>query len=78
MSEIIPGKNLKSPVCTLSVGEAPLQAMDVEEVKSESTTLDIGETFYGDENFDLEELDSEGFEGLDDVAPPDLDEGDLY
>lgn len=78
LSEIIPGKNLKSPVCTLSVGEAPLQTMDVEEVKSESTTLDVGETFFGDENFDLDELDSEGFEGLEDVAPPDLDEGDLF
>jgi hypothetical protein len=27
----------------------------------------LGESFYGDERFDLEELDIEGFEGLDNV-----------
>ena len=78
LSEIIPGKNLKSAVCTLSVGDAPVQVMNIEETKSENVTLDTGETFYGDENFDPDELDAEGFDGLDDVPPVDLDEGDLY
>ena len=78
LSEIIPGKNLKAAVCTLSVGEPPVQTMKVEEVKSESIVLDTGETFFGDENFDLDELDVDGFDGLDDVNIGDIGEGDLY
>ena len=78
LSEMIPGKNLKAAVCTLSVGEAPPQAMDIEEIRTESVSLDMGETFYGDENFDLEELDVEGFDGLDDASPVEFDESDLF
>lgn len=78
LSEMITGKNLKSPVCSLSVGKAPVQTMDIEEPKAESTSLDVGESFYGDENFDPDELDDEGFDGLDSAPPSDLDEGDLY
>lgn len=78
LSEIITGKSLKSAVCTLSVGEAPVQTVDVEETKTVISTIDTGETFYGDENFDPDELDAEGFEGLEDAPPVDLDEGDLY
>ena len=78
LSEIIPGKNLKSAVCALSQGEPPAQTIDVPEMKTESTTLDTGESFYGDENFDLDELDSGGFDGLDNDPPADLDESDLF
>jgi len=77
LSELIPGKNLKSPVCTLSLGEAPKQIADIEVMKADSVSLDIGETFYGDESFELDELDREGFEGLDD-APAEPDTNDLY
>ena len=65
-------------MCSLSVGKAPVQTMDIEEPKAESTSLDVGESFYGDENFDPDELDAEGFDGLDSAPPSDLDEGDLY
>ena len=34
--------------------------------------------FYGDENYDLDELDSEGFDGLDVEPPADLDQSDLF
>ena len=46
-------------------------------MKADSVSLDIGETFYGDESFELDELDREGFEGLDD-APAEPDTNDLY
>lgn len=78
LSEIIPGMNLKSAVCTQSVGAAPAQTMDVEETRIESVSLDTGETFYGDESFDPDELDAEGFDGLDNEPPTVLEEGDLY
>lgn len=77
LSELILGKSLKTAVCTLSVGEAPKQIVDIEDVKAETVSLDMGETFYGDESFELEELDREGFDGLDDT-PAEPDTSDLY
>jgi hypothetical protein len=67
LSEIIPGKYLKKPFCSISYGEAPAQIITQDEVKPDVVTIDLGESFYGDERFDLEELDIEGFEGLDNV-----------
>lgn len=65
LGEIIPGKDLEKPECTRSQGEAPVQilSMDDVDVKSISAT-DIGEDFYGDSEYDMDELDSQGFEGL--------------
>lgn len=77
LSELIPGKNLKNPVCTLSMGEAPEQIVNIEDLKTDTVSLDTGETFYGDESFELDELDREGFEGLDDTLP-EPDTNDLY
>lgn len=77
LSELIPGKNLKTPVCTLSVGEAPDQIADIEDIKSDTLSLDMGESFYGDEKFEMEELDREGFDGLDDT-PAEPDTNDFY
>lgn len=77
LSEIIPGKNLKKPVITISEGEAPNQAISIDEVKPVSTTIDVGESFYGDESFDIEELDSSGYEGLDGDST-DVDTSDFY
>ena len=77
LSELIPGKNLKSAICSLSTGKAPEQITDIEEVKTDTSSLDMGETFYGDESFELDELDKEGFEGLDDT-PADPDTNDLF
>jgi len=77
LSEIIPGKNLKHPLCTLSIGEAPPQTKSLEEITSEGISLDIDESFYGDESFDIDELDHEGFEGLDDFLT-ETGEDDLY
>lgn len=81
LSEIIPGKSLKKPSCTLSAGETPRQIIQIEEIKTESASIDMGETFYGDESFEPDELDREGFEGLDDVAddvPAEPDNNDLF
>lgn len=77
LSELIPGKHLKTAACTLSMGEAPKQIADMEQAMPETTSIDTGESFYGDEGFELDELDREGFEGLDD-APAEPDGGDLY
>ena len=52
MKEMIPGKNLKDPVCTLSLGHAPAQIVDLDA------------DFYGESDFNPDEFDEEGFDEL--------------
>ena len=60
MTDIIPRKSLDKAVCETSEGEAPMQIMaDEGLVVAPKTTLD--ENFYGDEEYELDELDEEGF-----------------
>lgn len=60
LTEIIPLKNQKKPVCITSKGDAPVQIL-VDEGISIAPKVTVDENFYGDEEFDLEELDEEGF-----------------
>lgn len=60
LTEIVPGIRMSKAECISSKGEAPQQSMDEEEFVSASK-LTIDENFYGDEDFDLDELDEEGF-----------------
>jgi len=60
--EIIPGESLDAPVVTQSIGEAPKQNVEMNFFEKEATRIDTGETFYGDEEFGLDELDEEGFD----------------
>ena len=69
LREIITGKSLSKAVCTKSVGEAPEQFVEFDTVVAASTTSDLGENFYGDEGYDLDELDAEGFDGLEGPPP---------
>jgi hypothetical protein len=70
LREIITGKDIEKATCTKSIGNPPAQTMDFDTVAASSATLDTGENFYGDEGYDLDELDAEGFDGLDDVQLP--------
>lgn len=70
LREIITGKDLDKAICTKSAGDPPAQFVDFDTVTATSTTLDTGENFYGDEGYDMDELDAEGFEGLDDAQLP--------
>ena len=63
LSEIITGKSLDEAVCTKSVGDAPQHVLDFDQLMATqvaATTLD--DTFGDDEDFDLDELDPDGFE----------------
>ena len=60
LSEIILGKSLSQAVCTSSKGKAPEQTVS-EETLIGSQKINLDENFYGDEEFDLDELDEEGF-----------------
>lgn len=72
LREIITGKDIDEAVCTKSIGNPPIQTVDFDTVAVSSTALDTdtGESFYGDEGYDPDELDAEGFDGLDDVQLP--------
>jgi hypothetical protein len=63
LTEIIPGVSQTKAECILSKGKAPVQVIQDDVVLSASK-LTVDEKFYGDEDFDLDELDEEGFGDL--------------
>lgn len=62
LSEIITGKEIKGYKCTKKEGDAPKQTMDFEEMAVAGGSLDLDENFYGDQDFDMEDFDSNGFD----------------
>ncbi|HLP05614.1 MAG TPA: hypothetical protein VK152_09315 [Paludibacter sp.] len=60
LTEIIPMKDQQKPACILSEGEPPVQIMDEENIIA-TNKVGLDENFYGDEDFELDELDEEGF-----------------
>lgn len=61
LKEIITGRTLKEAVCTASQGNPPQQTIDFDEIAKANPVLDVDENFYGDEGFESDELDEEGF-----------------
>lgn len=75
MTELIPGKTLKDPVCSLSLGQAPAQTVDMDEfdrqvdAKAAKAAKDldadeIDEEFYGSEGFNPDEFEAGGYDEL--------------
>lgn len=67
LREIIPGEDLDKPVCSKSKGIPPKQLISFDEFESKAANTAVDEEFYGDSEYDPEELDSNGFEGLGDT-----------
>jgi hypothetical protein len=65
LSEIITGKEIKKAKCTRKEGSVPKQTVEMEDLSTTSSTLDLDENFYGDQDFDMEDFDTEGFGGID-------------
>ncbi|MBE6287042.1 MAG: plasmid pRiA4b ORF-3 family protein [Mediterranea massiliensis] len=66
LTEIITGKNMSGAKCTASRGEAPQQVIDFDEFEAKTGgSFDLGEDFYGDQDFDMDEFDKDGFSGFD-------------
>ena len=60
---MITGKDLDEAICTKQTGDAPQQLLDFDQlmaVQTTSTALD--DSFSDDEDFDLDEIDPDGFE----------------
>jgi hypothetical protein len=62
--EIVPRQTSAKAVCTRSEGETPKQIADLDTVALNQNAGDLDAQFYGDEDYDMEELDSEGFGDL--------------
>lgn len=73
--EIIPGKEIKKASCTRKSGDAPKQIEDYDTLAvSIGATEDLGENFYGDESFNLDDFDPEGFDIPDESSPEGTDQ----
>jgi len=69
--QFVPGKDLAKAKCILSEGDAPIQVMDFEDPSAAidtSSKINLDEDFYGDQDYNIDELDSDGFTGLDEIA----------
>ena len=63
LSEIITGKSLDEAVCTKSVGDAPQHVLDFDQLMAiQVAATAVDDAFGDDEDFDLDELDPDGFE----------------
>ncbi len=75
MTEIITGKTLLDPICSLALGQAPPQTIDIDEfdrqvdakaAKAKETAIeDLDEEFYGSEEFNPDEFEAAGYDELD-------------
>lgn len=80
LDKIIPNQHQESPKCTASRGKAPKQSVDFEEVEKKTvkkaSALDVDDDFYGDSEFNEDELDTEGFGDLEGFSeePSSLDD----
>jgi hypothetical protein len=75
LREIIPGKTQTNAVCSRSQGIPPLQIVNFEEIDARTSSSSLfGEDFYGDSEYDIDELDSDGFDGLDNHISNSFDE----
>ena len=74
MKELIPGKSLKDPVCTLSLGKAPAQMVDFAEFEAKTDAKAkaaaaaasevMDEDFYGSDSYNDDEFDMAGFDEM--------------
>lgn len=72
MNELITGRDLRDPVCTLSAGKAPAQFIedevndepDVKTSPKAATLEDFDESMYGDDEYNPDEFDEGGFSEL--------------
>lgn len=78
LREIITGQDLDKPVCSKSVGQAPAQTISFDEFEAKNGSTEIGEDFYGDSEYDIDELDRDGFEGLGDSMMDNPYDDDRY
>ena len=78
LSEIITGRSISGAKCTKKKGNPPRQTIDFEEMAAQSNSLDLDANFYGDQDFNMDEFDPEGFGGLDEGMGRNPYDDELY
>ncbi|MDR1103011.1 MAG: hypothetical protein LBL42_04560 [Tannerella sp.] len=59
LNKIITGQSIDLPVCSLTVGDPPPQSISIDEMEKRiDQHIDVGEDFYGDMEYNDDELDS--------------------
>ena len=71
LSEIITGKDLQHATCSRKEGNPPKQTIDFDEQINNTAALDLDENFYGDQDFNDDDFDPEGFEMSEGGSPYD-------
>ena len=81
LSKIEFGKDIDAPVCVKSVGDAPAQVLNFDELMNKTPvatagTDDLNEDFYGSEGYNEDDLDPDGYDigSLSDISSID----DIY
>lgn len=72
MKKSIPGKNLHDPLCTISMGDAPAQFVDLDDFDAKIdakaaqsvVSSDLDDDFYGSTEFNEDEFDAAGFDEM--------------
>lgn len=63
LTEIITGKHLDEAVCTKRIGDAPQHVLDFDQLMAtQVAATDLDDTFGDDDDFDIDEIDPDGFE----------------
>ena len=75
LSKIKYGENIAEAICTKSIGDAPVQTLDFDEMMKKNNSSIINETddfdddFYGSDDNNDDEIDIDGFD-INDIADP--------
>ncbi|MDE6157255.1 MAG: hypothetical protein K2F78_03820 [Muribaculaceae bacterium] len=72
MTELVTGRSLKDPLCTLSLGTPPPETVDIDEFDAKvdakqaaaASTGDLDEDFYGADSYNEDEFDAQGFDEM--------------
>ena len=74
MKDLIPGNNLMERICSLSLGKAPAQNVDLEDFEAKTDAKaaaaataaaeDMDEEFFGSDSFNEDEFDVAGFDEM--------------
>jgi hypothetical protein len=72
MTELMTGRSLKDPLCTLSLGTPPPETIDIDEFDAKvdakhaaaTASTDLDEDFYGADSYNDDEFDTQGFDEM--------------
>lgn len=71
MTQLVTGRTLKDPLCTLALGTPPPETMDIEEFDAKvdakqaaAAVTDLDEDFYGADGYNDDEFDAQGFDEM--------------